>query len=115
MSLEALQKRLSQFEETHSTLRELIDRLSSLKFQPGSVPLSNDPEDNPGAELSGEIAAILREETDDLDLLREEVADLPPGRSGSETEHSQKRLDEAISRLEADLKKSHVSFRRAQL
>lgn len=115
MSFEALQERLSALQETTSQLKDLIDRLSNLKFQPGSVPLTTDDENNVAAELSTEINQILREEEEDLELLVEEIADLRAGRPGSETEHAKARLKDGARRLEVELRSCRVSFRKAQL
>ncbi|KAJ9164926.1 Protein transport protein sec20 [Coniochaeta hoffmannii] len=115
MSFESLQDRLSALQETTSQLSSLITRLSSLKFQPGSVPLDSSPESNVAAELSSEISQVLREEEEDLELLREEITDLRPGRPGSEAEHVRARLQDGARRLEADLKHARVAFRKAQI
>lgn len=118
MSFEALQDRLTALQETTTQLQDLISRLSNLKFQPGSVPLSNhssDDEPNVATELSGEISQILREEEEDLELLVEEISDLRTGKPGSEAEHAKARLRDGASRLETELKRCRVSFRKAQL
>lgn len=105
MSFEALHERLTALQETTSQLQELIDRLANLKFQPGSVPLGNDDENNVAAELSAEINQILREEEEDLELLQEEVTDLRSGRPGSEAEHNKARLKAGATRLDGELKR----------
>ncbi|KAL2756372.1 hypothetical protein ACRALDRAFT_1076405 [Sodiomyces alcalophilus JCM 7366] len=114
MSLEGLQERLAALQETTSQLKNLIDRLQHIKFQPGSVPLSAD-EENDATELSTEISQILREEDEDLELLQEEVEDLRGGRPGSEAEHAKTRLKDGIEKLKHELKDCRVSFRKAQL
>ncbi|KAK1600377.1 uncharacterized protein LY79DRAFT_574702 [Colletotrichum navitas] len=115
MSFEGLQERLTALQETTAQLKELIDRLHNLKFQPGSVPLGIDEDNSVSAELSSEISQILREEEDDLELLREEVEDLRDGRPGSEAEHTKTRLKDGVERLGQELKSSRVTFRKAQL
>lgn len=105
MSFEALHERLTALQETTSQLQELIDRLANLKFQPGSVPLGNDDENNVAAELSAEINQILREEEEDLELLQEEVTDLRSRRPGSEAEHNKARLKAGATRLDGELKR----------
>jgi protein transport protein SEC20 len=109
MSFEALQERLAALQDTTSQVKELIDRLANLKFQPGSVPLTsgdNDgQEDNVATELSTEINQILREEEEDLELLQEEITDLRSGRPGSDGEHNKARLRDAASRLSQELKR----------
>ncbi|KAK3383234.1 hypothetical protein B0T24DRAFT_715171 [Lasiosphaeria ovina] len=129
-SFEALHNRLAALQETTGQLKELIDRLATLKFEPGSVPLTSsissitaagkggdgdDGSDNVAAELSAEISQILREEDEDLELLQEEIIDLRPGRPGSDTEHAKARLKEGAQRLEQDLKLCRTSFRAAQI
>ncbi|EOO01935.1 putative sec20 domain-containing protein [Phaeoacremonium minimum UCRPA7] len=114
MSFEALQERLAALQDTTSQLKELIDRLANLKFQPGSVPLSSsissldEKESNVATELGAEINQILREEEEDLELLQEEIADLRGGRPGSEAEHNKTRLKDGA-------RSCRVSFRKAQL
>ena len=111
MSFEALQERLAALQDTTSQLKELIDRLANLKFQPGSVPLSSsissldEKESNVATELGAEINQILREEEEDLELLQEEIADLRGGRPGSEAEHNKTRLKDGARRLEGELKR----------
>jgi protein transport protein SEC20 len=104
MSFEALQERLTALQETQTQLQELIERLASLKFQPGSVPLSADEDDNVGSELSAEISQILKEESEDVGVLQEEITDLRPGRPGSDTEHTRTRLQDGVKRLEQELR-----------
>ncbi|KAL1844274.1 hypothetical protein VTJ49DRAFT_2331 [Mycothermus thermophilus] len=117
-TFESLHERLSTLQETASQLRELIDRLANLRFEPGSVPLpadGTDSSDNVATELSAEIAQTLRDEEDDLELLREEVADLPPARPGSDAEQRKTRLRDAAATLQADLNRCRTDFRKAQL
>lgn len=97
MSLEALQERLAALQETTSQLRELIDRLGSLKFQPGSVPLGTDEEDSVSGELSAEIGQMLRGGVEDQELLQEEVNYLRP--EGQE----KGRLKDGVEKVSQDL------------
>ncbi|KAF9879916.1 hypothetical protein CkaCkLH20_02727 [Colletotrichum karsti] len=115
MSFEGLQERLTALQETTSQLKELIDRLQNLKFQPGSVPLGADEDSTVSAELSSEISQILREEEEELELLGEEVEDLRAGRPGNEAEHTKTRLKDGLDRLRQELKSSRITFRKAQL
>ncbi|KXX77895.1 Protein transport protein sec20 [Madurella mycetomatis] len=114
-SLDTLQERLAALQETTGQLKDLIDRLANIKFQPGSVPLSTSDEDNVATELGVEISQILREEEEDLELLQEEIIDLRSGRPGSDAEHRKTRLKEGAQRLEAELKDCRTAFRRAQI
>ncbi|OIW34768.1 hypothetical protein CONLIGDRAFT_688711 [Coniochaeta ligniaria NRRL 30616] len=117
MSFESLQDRLAALQETTSQLQDLINRLATLKFHPGSVPLDSSPESNISTELSTEIAQILREEEEDLELLSEEITDLRPGRRrpGSDASHVKARLSDGVSRLRAELTHARTAFRKAQL
>ncbi|KAM0276685.1 hypothetical protein ACHAQH_006502 [Verticillium albo-atrum] len=115
MSFEGLQERLTALQETTAQLKELIDRLHNLSFQPGSVPLGGPDVDNVSTELSAEISQILREEEDELELLQEEVEDLRSGRPGSEAEHAKTRLKDGLERLQQELKSSRLNFRQAQI
>lgn len=112
MSFDALQERLAALQETTAQVKELIDRLATLNFQPGSVPLGNgndddddDDDENVATELSAEINQILREEEEDLELLVEELADLRGGKEGSEAARRKERLREGVERLEKDVKR----------
>lgn len=108
MSFDALQERLTALQETTAQVRELIDRLATLDFQPGSVPLGDgedDDEENVATELGAEINQILREEEEDLELLVEEVTDLRGGRDGSEAASRKERLREGVGRLEGEVKR----------
>ncbi|OLN88716.1 hypothetical protein CCHL11_01795 [Colletotrichum chlorophyti] len=115
MSFEGLQERLTALQETTAQLKELIDRLQNLKFEPGSVPLGAGEDVGAAAELSSEISQILREEEEELELLGEEVEDLRGGRPGSEAEHTKARLKDGVGRLIEELKSSRITFRKAQL
>lgn len=111
MSFDAVQERLAALQETTAQVKELIDRLATLNFQPGSVPLGNgnddddDDDENVATELSAEINQILREEEEDLELLVEELTDLRGGKEGSETARRKERLREGVERLEGDVKR----------
>lgn len=113
MSFEALQERLAALQETTSQVRDLIDRLAALDFQPGSVPLplgngdgdGDGDDENVATELSAEINQILREEEEDLELLAEEVTDLRGGKDGSEAARRKERLREGVMRLEGEAKR----------
>ncbi|KAF3768960.1 hypothetical protein M406DRAFT_239590, partial [Cryphonectria parasitica EP155] len=118
-SFDAIQERLTALQETTTQVRDLIDRLSKLDFQPGSVPLpphgGDDDDENVATELSGEINQILREEEEDLELLAEEITDLRGGKEGSESARRKERLREGLTRLEGALKSARIDFHKAQL
>ncbi|PHH52657.1 hypothetical protein CFIMG_001981RA [Ceratocystis fimbriata CBS 114723] len=107
MSTVELQERLVALQETTLQLRELIDRLASLKFEPGSVPLNVSEENSISGELSTEISHILREEEDELEILSEEVEDLP--------ESSKPRLKDGVEMLHKELAGCRIAFRHAQI
>lgn len=110
MSFDALQERLDTLQETTSQVKDLIDRLAKLDFQPGSVPLpqggqADVDDENVATELSAEINQTLREEEEELELLEEEVTDLRGGKEGSESARRKERLLEGVKRLDGDLKR----------
>ncbi|KAI5466117.1 Sec20-domain-containing protein [Mariannaea sp. PMI_226] len=109
MSFQGLQERLAALQETTSQLKELIDRLASLKFEPGSVPLSTDEEDSVSGELSAEISQSLREDEEEQELLQEEVEYLRGD------EHDRARLREGVEKIGKDLASCRLSFRKARL
>lgn len=100
MSFESLQERLSALQETTSQLRELIDRLTYLKFQPGSVPLDTNEEGSVSGELSAEISQLLREGDDDQELLLEEIEFLKDDEEGGRT-----RLQQGVERQGKELER----------
>lgn len=73
MSLKSLQERLSALQETASQLRQLIDRLAGLKFQPGFVPLDAEDDNTVSGELCAEVSELLRGGIEEQELLQEEV------------------------------------------
>ncbi|KAK2593914.1 Protein transport protein sec20 [Conoideocrella luteorostrata] len=109
MSLEGLDERLTALQETTTQLRELIDRLATLDFQPGSVPQGTDEESSVSGELSAEIGQILRNGLDEQELLNEEVKYVRP--EGAE----KGRLKEGVERLGAELASCRGHFRKARL
>ncbi|KAG6010658.1 hypothetical protein E4U21_005156 [Claviceps maximensis] len=109
MSLRGLEERLTALQETTTQLRELIDRLAKLEFQPGAVPLDTDDESSVSGELSAEIGQVLRNGLDEHELLTEEVKFVRP--EGGETA----RLREGIERLGAELVSCRGQFRNARL
>ncbi|KAL6869764.1 Protein transport protein sec20 [Amphichorda felina] len=107
MSFEGLQERLSALQETTSQLKELIDRLAHLEFQPGSVPLDTSEEGSVSGELSAEIGNLLRDGDDEKELLQEEIEYLRhPDKS---------RLREGVERQGEELSRCRRNFRNARL
>ncbi|KAJ6446044.1 Sec20 domain-containingprotein [Purpureocillium lavendulum] len=109
MSLEGLQERLTALQETTSQLRDLIDRLANLKYQPGAVPLGTNEEDSPSGELSAEIGQLLRGGLEEQELLREEAKFARP------EGHDKLRLTEGVERLGGELASYRGAFRKARL
>jgi protein transport protein SEC20 len=103
MSLQALQERLTTLQNTNKQVEELIHRLANIKFQPGSIPL-DDEDGNVSAELSSEIHQTLKEQAEDLELLDQEVQDLPSGRPGSDREKDKAELSTRVTRAGQELK-----------
>jgi protein transport protein SEC20 len=97
MSFEGLQERLTALQETTSQLRELINQLANIEFQPGSVPLATEEESSPSGELSAEIGQLLRGGLEEQELLQEEAKYVNP--NGHET----KKLRDGVARLGEDL------------
>ncbi|KAF5542917.1 transport membrane glycoprotein Sec20 [Fusarium phyllophilum] len=109
MSFEGLQERLTALQETTTQLKELIDRLATLKFQPGSVPLTTDEESSESGELSAEITSTLRDGEEEHELLQEELEFLRGA------EHDKDRLKEGVEKIGKELASCRLSFRKARL
>ncbi|KAG6129194.1 hypothetical protein E4U28_007878 [Claviceps purpurea] len=110
MSLQGLDERLTALQETTTQLRELIDRLAKLDFQPGAgLPLDMDDESSVSGELSAEIGQILRNGLEEQELLTEEVQFVRP--EGAE----KMRLREGVERLGSELASCRTHFRKARL
>ncbi|RFU32014.1 hypothetical protein B7463_g4325, partial [Scytalidium lignicola] len=114
MSFESLSERLVVLQESNAQLKDLIDRLANLKFQPGSVPLDNE-DGNVMTELAVEIQQTLKEQDEDFELLQEQAYDLLAGKPGSEAHERKTKLLESIQRAVQELKSYHGAFRKAQL
>jgi hypothetical protein len=103
MSLQVLQERLTALQTTTKQIEELISRLANFKFQPGSIPL-DDEDGDVSTELSNEIHQTLKEQVEDLELLEQEVQDLPSGRPGSDRERDKAELRSRVARASQELK-----------
>ncbi|KAF2468095.1 Sec20-domain-containing protein [Lindgomyces ingoldianus] len=117
---QSLTNRLNTLSESNKALLQLVQRLSKLDFQPGSVPLSSE-EGDVRLELSAEIHESLKQLEDELELLRQEVEDVVQGtgvnsrRRDSVRESGKSRLAVLLARVSEDLKSSRSQFRKAQL
>ncbi|KAH7364560.1 protein transport membrane glycoprotein-like protein Sec20 [Rhexocercosporidium sp. MPI-PUGE-AT-0058] len=117
MSFQIISERLKALQESNTQLKELIERLATINFQPGSVPLGGDDdgEENVMQELAAEIHQLIREEEEDFELLNEEVEELDGGKRGSEMEQQKGELKGAVMRGRRELKLCQTSFRKAQI
>ncbi|KAI9886804.1 MAG: hypothetical protein M1823_001374 [Watsoniomyces obsoletus] len=107
----SLHARLSALTDARKTTQTLITRLSRLPASPGS---SNNSDVR--AELSGEIHQLLKEQEEELDLVRQDLEDFVVGRGDRrEKEAERARLDISVQRLGEDLKLARTQFRKAQL
>ncbi|KAI9758802.1 MAG: hypothetical protein M4579_002816 [Chaenotheca gracillima] len=78
--------RLTTLSSEHKTTQSLITRLAKFPAQPGSAPLngSGNGENDARVELSSEIHQSLKEQEEALELLRQEVEDLPPAQGAGQ-------------------------------
>ncbi|KAH0494050.1 hypothetical protein TgHK011_000685 [Trichoderma gracile] len=109
MSLESLQERLTALQETTAQLRDLIDRLAHVEFEPGSVPSTIEEEGSVSGELSAEAGLLLRTGLEEQQLLCEEAKYLRRGG------HEKERLEDGIERLGSELASYRSSLRKARL
>lgn len=120
-----LSSQLASLSDSLKSIDSLIHRLSTLNFQPGSEPLTD--ENSVRAELAQDIHESLKQLEEDLELLKQEAEDLAssnhggtPGLRGrresvNDRDRDRTRLNAQVSRLEEDLRSSRAHFRRAQL
>lgn len=103
MSFEAVSDQLKILKEVNAQLKNLIDRLANINFQPGSIPL-DDGDENVATELTSEIHQTIKDQDEDFELLLEEVHDLDSGREISELAHQKEELLSNVTRAVAELK-----------
>jgi protein transport protein SEC20 len=103
MSFESLSERLTALQESNAQLKDLIDRLATINFQPGSIPLDNE-DGNVATELTAEIHQTIKDQDEDFEMLQEEVYDMDSGRTGSELQDQKNRLDQGVKRGVKELK-----------
>ncbi len=110
MSIQYLSKRLYALSESPKTTLHLIHRLSKLTFDPGSTPVDGD-EGDVRVELSSDIHESLKQQEEDLDLLRQEVEEITSAayvngrRRDSDRDRERARLAAQVARLGEDLRK----------
>ncbi|KAI9834727.1 MAG: hypothetical protein M1819_002812 [Sarea resinae] len=122
MAPDTLTARLTSLSNAHKLTVQLISRLAKLPIQPGSSAL-NPEEADARVELSAEIHQSLKDQDEELELLRQEVEDCVGsgisggGRRGADGEKDRERarLGAQVTRLEEDLKFARTQFRKAQL
>ena len=135
MSTNSLSARLTSLQETYKQTLALIHRLQHLPIQPGSAPSSSssstpsteDPNDA-RVELGAEIHQNLKEATEELELLQQEVSDptsstntshwgssRPARQASGPREQERERLERELLRLNEDLQVARSQFRKAQL
>jgi hypothetical protein len=103
MSFEAVSERLKSLQDTNSQLRDLIDRLANINFQPGSIPLDDD-ENNVKVELTSEIHQIIKDQDEDLVILQEDIIDLGRKWASADLEQQKAVLDRGVKKALEDLK-----------
>ena len=110
MTTQSLSSRLYTLLQAHKQTTQLITRLSKLPVQPGSS--ASDPsEGDARLELSEEIHQSLKEQEEELELLRQEVEDLTNTtnwasgrRRDSEKDREKNSLAAQVARFGEDLK-----------
>jgi hypothetical protein len=105
-TLPSLQARLDALQETHKATLQLINRLVSLKLEPGSLPSTTTPPDA-RTELTAEIHDRLKCEDEDLEIASQEVQDSASNLSASshrdgEREKTQALLAIQVTKLRED-------------
>ncbi|GAB7364172.1 hypothetical protein MBLNU230_g4723t1 [Neophaeotheca triangularis] len=121
-----LAQSLQSLSESLKTTNTLILRLAKLTFQPGTEGL--DEPNTVRVELSQDIHESLKQHEEDLELVKQEVADLTtttgpqahnPRRRDSERDRERNRetarLESQVVRLGEDLTRTRNQFRRAQI
>jgi protein transport protein SEC20 len=102
MSFESVSERLTILQDANAELKRSIERLATINFQPGSVPLDNE-EGNVLDEMQADIQGLIKEQEEELENLQEDVFDLNPGREGSDLEKRRNVLDRAVKRAIVEL------------
>ena len=104
MSFETLSARLSELQETNRQLGQLIERLATLKFEPGSIPLTSEEDDSILGELKTEIRQIIGEQFDDFVYLKDDVFYLNGAKHNSEIQAQKAGLEQAVQRGQNEVK-----------
>ncbi|KAL8999725.1 MAG: hypothetical protein Q9169_001542 [Polycauliona sp. 2 TL-2023] len=119
MSVQHVNDRLQPLNDAHKRTIQLIHRLSKHSIPPGSSSLNSDVR----LQLSTDIHQTLKEQEEELELLRQEVDDQAittawtssarQRNGGKEREHAD--IVAQLARLAEDLSHTRAQFRKAQL
>ncbi|KAI9893103.1 MAG: hypothetical protein M1814_000650 [Vezdaea aestivalis] len=113
MTSPTLQSRLSKLSRTSQDTLQLITRLSRLQSAPSAQP--SPPIADQRLELSQEIHLSLKQQSDSIELLQQEIEYFNPGSRDTEREREKAQLQAQGARLSEDLKLARAQFRKAQL
>lgn len=111
MTIQELNARLASLFDTHKQTVNLINRLAKLPTQPGAEASTSDATDA-RIELGAEIHQSLKEQEEDLELLRQEIEDqtscnlTAARRKDAENERGSTDLLARVSRLGENLSTS---------
>ncbi|KAL8674053.1 MAG: hypothetical protein Q9168_001540 [Polycauliona sp. 1 TL-2023] len=119
MSVQQVNARLQPLNDAHKQTIQLIHRLSKHSAPLGSSPANSDVR----LELSTEIHQSLKEQEEELELLRQEIDDQATTtqwtstarRRNGEREREHTEIVAQVARLAEDLKHARSQFRKAQL
>ena len=106
--LASLESRLNALHETHKSTLQLINRLASLKFTPGTLLADTTSE---RIALSSEIHEVLKREDEELEVVQLEVDEfagdhqIPRRQVDSELDKEYSRLVVQLTRLKEDYRK----------
>lgn len=107
--LQSLSARLDALSDNLKTTIQLIHRLAKLNFQPGFAPLDSE-EGDVRAELSSDIHESLKQQEEELELLRQDITDFAGAdrsthsRRESQRDREKSQLSTQVVRLGEDFK-----------
>ncbi|KAG9242129.1 protein transport membrane glycoprotein-like protein Sec20 [Calycina marina] len=115
MSFAKISERLLMLQENNEQLRTLIDRLATITFQPGSIPLDDD-EDNVKTELISEITQTVIESKAEVEELQDRAERLKRLVGGDEeTDREREEVQRGVQRAVAELRELEIGSRKAQI
>lgn len=118
---QSLSSRLLSLSESNKSNAVLIGKLARISFEPGAPTEGEDTTADDRVELSSQIHDNLKQQEEELELLKAEVEDVTGTSSQShrrrdnDKEAENRRLNIQVARLSEDLKQSRSLFRKAQL